>query len=280
MPYLVSNHVQIGLAFYLNHVEAEEENDEANVRTHLKKKRQPKGKFDPVSKTFVRKDPRQSHWFIDYVQSDAAEVDDRCKKQFRQRFRCPRSFFINLVNRARTENWFPERFEKPDCTGKGGHPLELLILGSLRYLGRGWTFDDLEESTGISAEVHRVFFHKFIEVGATILFDQYVKFPKTKEEIQDACHEFSMAGFDGCVGSADATHVVLEKCQANLKQNHKGFKSSHTTRAYNIIVNHRRRILSTTSGHGGRVNDKTLQNLDSAMRGMFEGRLLQVYDMV
>jgi hypothetical protein len=25
-------------------------------------------------------------------------------------------------------------------------PIELLLLGSLRYLGRGWTFDDLEES--------------------------------------------------------------------------------------------------------------------------------------
>ena len=44
----------------------------------------------------------------------------------------------------------------------GGVPLELLVLGSLRYLGRGWTFDDLEEATGISEESHRVFFRRFI----------------------------------------------------------------------------------------------------------------------
>jgi hypothetical protein len=36
-------------------------------------------------------------------------------------------------------------------------PVELLVLGSLRYLGRGWTFDDCEESTAIEKEVHHFF---------------------------------------------------------------------------------------------------------------------------
>mmetsp|Transcript_22844 Transcript_22844/g.49849 ORF Transcript_22844/g.49849 Transcript_22844/m.49849 type:complete len:89 (+) Transcript_22844:2536-2802(+) len=34
-----------------------------------------------------------------------------------------------------------------ECVGKESTPLELLMLGSLRYIGHGWTFDDLEEST-------------------------------------------------------------------------------------------------------------------------------------
>ncbi len=54
-----------------------------------------------------------------------------------------------------------------DATGKEGVPFELLILGALRYIGRGWTFDDLEESTNISLSTHRQFFHTFIQVGAT-----------------------------------------------------------------------------------------------------------------
>jgi hypothetical protein len=33
-------------------------------------------------------------------------------------------------------------------------PLELLLLGSLRYVGRGWTFDDIEEATKVSCDVH------------------------------------------------------------------------------------------------------------------------------
>lgn len=64
---------------------------------------------------------------------------------------------------AREGEWFPHA-EKKDAVGRDGSPLELLILGALRYLGRGWSFDDLEEATGISQEVHRRFFHLFIEV--------------------------------------------------------------------------------------------------------------------
>ncbi len=75
---------------------------------------------------------------------------------------------------ARENNWFPT-CERPDATGKAGVPLELFILGALRYLGRGWTFDDLEESTNISLSTHRQFFHAFIEVGATELFSRWVK---------------------------------------------------------------------------------------------------------
>jgi hypothetical protein len=77
-----------------------------------------------------------------------------------------------LVETARVEGWFPHH-EQEDATGRRGVPLDLLILGSLRYLGRGWTFDDLEEATGISEETHRAFFHSFCEVGARILFPRY-----------------------------------------------------------------------------------------------------------
>jgi hypothetical protein len=36
-----------------------------------------------------------------------------------------------------------------------------MLLGSLCYLGRGFTFDDLEESTFVSESSHRKFFHEF-----------------------------------------------------------------------------------------------------------------------
>ena len=52
-------------------------------------------------------------------------------------------------------------WKNKDAAGKDPLPLELLILTTLRYLGRGRTFDDLSESTGISEEVIRVFFQKF-----------------------------------------------------------------------------------------------------------------------
>ena len=58
----------------------------------------------------------------------------------------------------------PPHLALSDATGKRGAPLSLLILGALRYLGRGWTFADLEENTAISIETHRTFFHEFVAV--------------------------------------------------------------------------------------------------------------------
>jgi hypothetical protein len=44
-------------------------------------------------------------------------------------------------------------------------------------LARGLTFDDIEEATYISADVHRVFFNKFLLFGSTLLYDKHVVTP-------------------------------------------------------------------------------------------------------
>ena len=80
-------------------------------------------------------------------------------------------------------------------------------------------------------------------------------------------HEIKQAGLNGAVGSTDATHVVAEKCSYGLQNNHMGGKMKHTARTYNIAVNHRRRILSTTTGHPSRWNDKILVRVDKFVTG-------------
>jgi hypothetical protein len=95
-------------------------------------------------------------------------------------------------------------------SGQKPSPVELLVvLGSMRYLGRGWTFDDLEESTAISEETHQHFFHIFVIWGSTFLFDKYVTFLACSKEAEEHQEEFREAGFHGCVGSTDATHVGM-----------------------------------------------------------------------
>jgi hypothetical protein len=86
--------------------------------------------------------------------------------------------------------------------------------------------------------------------------------------------EYSDAGFPGEVGSTDATHIILERVPNKHCQAHLGFKSTHTARAYNITVNHRRRILATTTGHPARWNNKTLAIFDPFMQGLHEGKIL------
>jgi hypothetical protein len=77
----------------------------------------------------------------------------------------------------------------------------LLLLCALRYLGRGWTSDDLSENTAISEEVIRIFFHRFIEFGSTVLFEKFVTSPKTAEDAKAHMGEFAQAGLAGAFRS-------------------------------------------------------------------------------
>lgn len=219
-----------------------------------------------------RIDPTESHWYMLYAQNP--ELDDRFHNKFRRRFRVPFQNYLELVEEAVEKEWFP-RWGGSDATGRVASPIELLVLGSLRYLGRGWTFDDIEEATAISEEVHRVFFHQFVLVGSTVLYPRYVIMPHTAEEAAMHTGEFEEAGYPGCVGSSDATHVTMEKCEHRLRNNHLGGKSSLTTRTYNLTVNHRRKILHSTGGGPGRWNDKTLVLFDDFIRGIRHGEHLK-----
>ena len=81
-----------------------------------------------------------------------------------------------------------------------------------------------------------------------------------------------MAGFPGCIGSSDASHIVMEVCPYRLHQLHLGYKLCHTARTYNITVNHRRRILNSTKGHPARFNDKTLVLYDDLINALHDGK--------
>jgi hypothetical protein len=70
-------------------------------------------------------------------------------------------------------------------------------------------------------------------------FPMYVRAPSSEEEILDSRSEYDTAGMTGCIGSADATHVQINKMQAGLKQYHKGVKLHTPARAFNMVVNHR-----------------------------------------
>jgi hypothetical protein len=150
-------------------------------------------------------------------------------------------------------------------------PLELLLLGALQYLGRGFTFDDIEEDTFISADVHRCFFHSFTKWGADVLYNTYVWMPDSVSEVTECEEAYRIAGLPGCIGSSDATHVPLKKVRYSFRHAHLGFKSKATTRTYNIVVNHKRRILSSSSGHPGRWNDKTIVKFDPFLERLQNG---------
>jgi hypothetical protein len=203
-------------------------------------------------------------------------MDRRKAKKFRRHFRLPYYKYLELLQKVKANTIFESHMGTSGKNQTKAKPIELLVLGSLRYLGRGWTFDNLEENTGIGEETFRRFFHKFIEFGSTVLYDEFVITPsKSNPHTSTHQHEFNKAGCHGAIGSTDAVHVSLEKVQRPVRNAHLCWKLSHTTRTYNVTVNHRRRILSCTDGHPARWNDKTFILFYSFIKRIQDGEVLE-----
>jgi hypothetical protein len=186
----------------------------------------------------------------------------------------PYSAYVDLLQKLQSAEEF-RRWLGKDAVGDEASPIGLLLLGALRYLGRGLTFDDLEEYTAIGEETHRQFFHIFIEYGEKTLYPEYVVMPRTAAEFQQHQFEYDVGGLTGAGYSTDGTNVIMWRCEHNLKQANTGFKDSHPARTYNVSVNHRRQILYSTKGHPGRWNDKTLAMFDEFLSGIHDGKILQ-----
>ncbi|CAB9517844.1 Plant transposon protein [Seminavis robusta] len=223
--------------------------------------------------TVIYLTPKETVWYLLYVRNPPKE-DPIFLRRFRRRFRLPHSAFLELVEKTSVSGKF-RRWHRKDAMGQDCSPIELMILGALRYLGRGLTFDDLEEFTAINEETHRQFFHVFIEFGSTNLFQKYVSHPVNAEQYRTHQHEFNMGGLHGAAWSSDATNVIMWRCTHNLKQANTGFKQSHPARSYNLTCNHRRQILHTTKGHPSRWNDKTLAYHDEFLYSLRKGDILQ-----
>ena len=265
--------------FLLMHLMLEQDKKAIEGEPPSKRSRRVKTFIDPITHLARPVTPRLSHWWILYIE-DPKVKDPHWNKQFRKRFRLPYELYLDLLHHILELENDSEVFD-PFLRWRNGKenkakvsPIELLVLGRLRYLGRRWTFDDLEESTYIARDVHHVFFNKFVEFGANFLYPRYVRIPSTLEELKECELEYQKAGIPGCLGSTNATHINMDKTNFGVCHAHLGFKSKGTTtQTFNLTVNHRRKIIHSTTGHPGRWNDETLVRFDGLMdqlrRGLF-----------
>jgi hypothetical protein len=52
----------------------------------------------------------------------------------------------------------------------------------------------------------------FFYWGSTVLFETYVKYPKLADQCKHYTTDMDSAGFHGCAGSTDATHITMMRC--------------------------------------------------------------------
>ena len=142
------------------------DNDETGTSSKRRKRRSVK-----KHKLLVRDDngeirelkPKDTMWYQIYVMN--GPFNSRIAKKFRMRFRMPYDSFISLHDDIKVHEIF-HRWSKADAVGDHSSNLKLLLLGFLRYIGRAWTLDDVEEANGISREVNRFFCMHFWNMAA------------------------------------------------------------------------------------------------------------------
>jgi Plant transposon protein len=196
-------------------------------------------------------------------------TDRKGGQLFRRRFRVPFPTFQKVVKMTRDEQWFSEGV---DAVGIKAAPLELKILAVLRVLGRGYCFDGVEELCYISAEVLRVFFHRFCDLFSKKFFALYCCPPTTEAEIMKTTKIYSRLGLPGCIGSTDCVHIRWERCPAGERSSHKG-KEGYPTLSYEVTVDHCKKIIAATQGHPGARNDKTIVKFDGFVTSINNGDL-------
>ena len=214
---------------------------------------------------FTLQDRQNSIFWKKYVKPGLNKDDpihdeySREGRKFRSRFRVPYKVFLEIVDDVKKTNGLPNF--KVLLNGKEGVHIYLLILGSLRALASGCTFDAIEELTCVSQEAHRVFFQDEFCMWGMRVGPDHIKMPDDTESLRHIMALYERLGLPGCAGSVDCVHVIWDKCPASEQAQCKG-KDKVTTLAFQVVGSHTKRILSVSQWFGGTWNDKSISRCD------------------
>jgi Plant transposon protein. len=139
--------------------------------------------------------------------------------------------------------------------------LPLLVLGSLRCIASGCTFDAIEELTCVSQQTHRLFFHKYFCTWGKVAANDIIMMPHDVDAISHVTRQYEQRGLPGCVGSIDCVHVCWDRCPASMHSVCKG-KDKVPTLAFQVVCSHAKRIMYVSDYFWGTYNDKTIARLD------------------
>ena len=190
-------------------------------------------------------------------------------KLFRRRFRMPLPLFKYLVKLCREYNIF-------DDINVSKIPLELKVLGCLRILGRDACSDDVTEvtQTFIAESTMNYVFKKFVNGMVNKIYPIFVKTP-TGDYLKDVLKTYASAGLPGCVGSMDCTHVKWSMCPKKRRFHAKG-KEGFPSLAFQVVVDHHRRVTSVSQSFFGALPDKTIAQNDLFSLGVMHGALQDI----
>ena len=115
----------------------------------------------------------------------------------------------------------------------------------------------------ISLQTAATTFHSFCKHFSEEMYDEHIYLP-TGDYLKKVMEQYALLGFSGAIGSIDVTHPAWAMCPYTHARSYTG-KEGFPTIAYQVIVDHTRRVLAVTSGFTGSTNDKTIIRFDSAV---------------
>jgi hypothetical protein len=193
---------------------------------------------------------------------------------FARAFMMTTPMWREFVREARETGAFPRR--DVFSWGRGGRmvrsSLDLMVLGALRVLTKGWSFEAVAEATFIGKETHRIFFREFTKHGSIHLCPRHVQFPRLPTEFADANHEFEMGGFPGCVHDSDGCIFPWPGAAMGNQNLCKSYKNDEPAVNCLLSWDHRHKVLNYTLGVGSMI-DEVLQPRDDFLMGVYDGTL-------
>ena len=239
---------------------------------------------DLCRQSHARKDPKNSIWWIEFLEDNwgiykNAAPDSYKGKQFRHKFRMTWWALNKFLDTCKRERWFAEReFDEEETDGRRKRkvPVELLIMGSLAFLGGSISFENLPEVTNISSQTHRAFFDEFTDIGATKMYALWIKIPSTTEELADLCRPYNAAGLPGAFCSIDGVRVRWWSCSYGLYNENVG-KESYPVRTFEMAVAYDGRILHCTRSWNGRDPDMKISKEDPFIQQLCTDPLFTTY---
>jgi hypothetical protein len=76
-------------------------------------------------------------------------------------------------------------------------------------------------------------------------------------QLEKILNEYAQIGLPGCCGSMDCTHIKWNQCPDEERHHAKG-KEGFPTLAFQVVVDHSKRVLSVSQSFTGNINDKTI----------------------
>ena len=146
---------------------------------------------------------------------------------------------------------------------------ELIVLACLNVLAHGTPFRCLPLNTHISANEHRLYFLKFVEMFSRNQ-KQYISLPRNYEELEEVMGRYRDVGLPGAMGSVDVVHCKWSRCPAGDFNRAKG-KEGYPTLAFQCISDFDRRINGIFGPQWGTRNDKHIVKLDPNVKQIRAG---------